>query len=278
MIKFSTTKLNLVFLVLASVALASCGGNKKKEEIKYIETPVEEIYNKALDEMSKNRHARAALFFDEVERQHPYSVWARRAMLLSAYAYYVSNKYDESIAAADRFIALHPGNKNVAYAYYLKAICNYERISDVGRDQGMTIAAYESLREVVRRFPNSEYARDARLKIDMTQDHLAGKEMNVGRFYLNRHNYIAAINRFRTVIEDYQTTTHVPEALHRLTEAYLALGIDREAQVSAAILGYNYPGSKWYSDSYQLLAQKDLQPQADNESWMSRAIKRVNIF
>lgn len=274
---FSAMKLRLVLVILASAVVASCAG-KKDEELKYIETPVEEIYTKALDDMAKKRYARAALYFDEVERQHPYSVWARRAMLLSAYAYYESNKYEEAIEAADRFISLHPGNKNVAYAFYLKAICNYERISDVGRDQGMTIAAYESLREVVRRFPNSEYARDARLKIDMTQDHLAGKEMTVGRFYLERHNYIAAINRFRTVIENYQTTTHVPEALHRLTEAYLALGIDREAQVSAAVLGYNYPGSKWYADSYRLLEQKDLQPQTDEDSWMSRAVKRVNIF
>ena len=267
---FSAMKLRLVLVILASVFVVSCAG-KKDEELKFIETPVEEIYAKALNDMAHKRYARAALYFDEVERQHPYSVWARRAMLLSAYAYYESNKYEEAIEAADRFISLHPGNKNVAYAFYLKAICNYERISDVGRDQGMTIEAYESLREVVRRFPNSEYARDARLKIDMTQDHLAGKEMTVGRFYLERHNYIAAINRFRTVIESYQTTTHVPEALHRLTEAYLALGIDREAQVSAAVLGYNYPGSKWYSDSYHLLQQKDLQPEADEGSWMSRA-------
>jgi len=274
---FSAMKFRLVVVFLASIVAASCAG-EKDEELKYVETPVEEIYAKALDEMAKKRYARAALFFDEVERQHPYSVWARRAMLLSAYAYYESNKYDEATEAADRFITLHPGNENVAYAFYLKAICNYERITDVGRDQGMTVTAYESLREVVRRFPNSEYARDARLKIDMTQDHLAGKEMNVGRFYLERQNYIAAINRFRTVIETYQTTTHVPEALHRLTEAYLALGIDREAQVSAAVLGYNYPGSKWYKDSYSLLQQKDLQPEADEGSWMSRALNRVNIF
>jgi outer membrane protein assembly factor BamD len=273
----SSLKPRLFSIALAASLLSACAG-QKDEEIKYVETPVEEIYTKALNELAKGRYSRAALFFDEVERQHPYSVWARRAMLLSAYSYYESNKYDEAIGAANRFIALHPGNEDVAYAYYLKAICQYERISDVDRDQGITVDAYEALREVVRRFPTSEYARDARLKIDMTQDHLAGKEMSVGRFYLKRHNYVAAINRFRTVLETYQTTTHTPEALHRLTESYLALGIDREAQVAAAVLGHNYPGSVWYEDSYNLLAQKDLTPEIDEKSWMSKAFNRLSIF
>lgn len=258
----SLLKLKLLIVALASGLIVSCAG-QEDEEIQYVETPVEELYTNALRELSKKRYSRAALFFDEVERQHPYSVWARRAMLLAAYSYYESNKYDEAINSADRFIALHPGNEDVAYAYYLKAICQYERISDVARDQGITRDAYEALREVVRRFPTSEYARDARLKIDMTQNHLAGKEMNIGRFYMRRHNYIAAINRYKTVLEVYQTTSHVPEALHRLTESYLAMGVDHEAQVAAAVLGYNYPGSEWYADSYHLLQQKDLAPEAD---------------
>ena len=170
---------------------------------------------------------------------------------------------------------MHPGNEDVAYAYYLKAVCYYEQISDVGRDQEMTSDAAKALGDVVRRFPTTEYARDARLKIDMTQDHLAGKEMDVGRYYQRQHNYIAAINRFRSVIEKYQTTSHVPEALHRLTETYIAMGIDHEAQVSASVLGYNYPGERWYQESYKLLQQKDLKPQADESSWMSRAFNRV---
>ncbi|TNE35614.1 MAG: outer membrane protein assembly factor BamD [Alphaproteobacteria bacterium] len=260
-------------MLVASSLVVSCAG-KDDEELEYVETPVEELYTKALNELAKKRYSRAALFFDEVERQHPYSVWARRAMLLSAYSYYESNKYDEAINAADRFIALHPGNEDVAYAYYLKAICNYERISDVGRDQQMTVDTFEALREVVRRFPNSEYARDARLKIDMTQNHLAGKEMNIGRFYMKQHNYVAAINRFKVVIEDYQTTAHTAEALYRLVECYLALGIDNEAQVSAAVLGYNYPGSDWYQDAYHLLARKDIMPEENEKSWISRAFNR----
>lgn len=260
--------------LFALLGVTACTG-EKKEELEYVERPVESIYNLALDELAGKRYTRAALFFDEVERQHPYSVWARRAMLLSAYSYYMANKYDQAIGSVNRFISLHPGNEDVVYAYYLKAVCHYEQISDVGRDQQMTVDAANALADVIRRFPNSEYARDAKLKIDMTQDHLAGKEMAVGRYYQRQHNYIAAINRFRTVIEKYQTTSHVPEALHRITETYLAMGIDHEAQVSAAVLGFNYPGENWYEDSYALLQKKDLQPEADENSWITRAFNRV---
>ncbi|MGF1456180.1 MAG: outer membrane protein assembly factor BamD [Alphaproteobacteria bacterium] len=247
----------VVALILGLVA--ACGG-RKKEEIKYVETPVEDLYNAAVDEMNKKRYLQAAVRFDEVERQHPYSIWARRAMLMAAYSYYESNRYDEAILAANRFIALHPGNRDVAYAYYIIAVSYYEQISDVGRDQKMTRESLKALEEVVRRFPNSEYARDARLKIDLTQDHLAGKEMDVGRWYLRQEHHVAAINRFRRVVADYQTTSHVPEALHRLTEAYLALGVVEEAQAAAAVLGHNFPGSKWYEDSYDLLVRRKLKP------------------
>jgi outer membrane protein assembly factor BamD len=260
-------------LALPAMVLAACAG--KKDEIEYVERPVETLYNMAVDKVADKNYREAALYFDEVERQHPYSVWARRSMLMSAYSYYQSNKYEEAIDAAQRFISLHPGNQDAPYAYYLIAISYYEQISDVGRDQQKTLESMNSLQEVVRRYPQSEYARDARLKIDMTRDHLAGKEMDVGRYYLTRGQTVSAINRFRTVVENYQTTSHVPEALHRLTEAYLTLGIVDEAQTAAAVLGYNYPGSEWYDSSYKLLVARDLQPAENKKSWISRTWNAV---
>ena len=189
---------------------------------------------------------------------------------MSAYSYYKDNKYDDAVNALDRFIQLHPGNPDAVYAYYLKGLCYYEQIVDVGRDQRVTELALESLNEVVTRYPNTPYARDARLKVDLARDHLAGKEMEIGRYYLVRDQYLAAINRFRRVIEQYQTTTHVPEALERLTECYLALGVKDEAQAAAAVLGYNFPGSDWYQDSYNLLAAQNLQPADKPDSWLSK--------
>ena len=262
-----------VLLLGASLSLGACAGDGDEPE--YVERPVEEIYDQAYSLLKRRQYLQAGQAFDEVERQHPYSIWARRAMLMSGFAYYQANKYEEAINASDRFIQLHPGNKDAPYAYYLKAICFYEQIQDVGRDQKKTLEALNALQDIVRRYPNSEYARDARLKIDLTRDHLAGKEMDVGRYYLKREQEIAAINRFRNVIETYQTTSHVPEALHRLVESYLSLGLDEEAQVAAAVLGYNFPGSEWYADSYQLLQTKDLQPKEDEDSWISRAFGRV---
>ncbi|NWG45727.1 MAG: outer membrane protein assembly factor BamD [Alphaproteobacteria bacterium] len=259
-----------------ALGLAGCGSSSDKPpELAYVEQPVDELYNAALAKAQDGLFLEAAVRFDEVERQHPYSVWARRAMLMSAYSYYQSNKYDEAILAAERFITLHPGNRDVPYAYYLIGICHYERITDVGRDQKATEQALGALDEVVRRFPTSEYARDARLKIDLTRDHLAGKEMEIGRYYLQKNQLIASINRFRTVIERYQTTTHVPEALHRLVEAYLALGVPGEAQTAAAVLGYNFPGSEWYEDSYALLKGRDLEPAENEGSWISKAWRSV---
>ena len=236
------------FLAGALLLLAGCGGTKDT----YVEKPVEDLYNTAMDQLLDHAYDKAAKSFDEVERQHPYSVWATKAQLMSAYALYQASKYDESIVAADRFIQLHPGHRDVAYAYYLKALDYYVQIADVGRDQRATEKAMTSLADVVRRFPDSRYARDARLKIDLARDHLAGKEMEIGRWYEGQRLYLAAINRFQRVVANYQTTTHVPEALHRLTECYLSLGLPEEAQRTAAVLGYNYPGSVWYSDSYAL--------------------------
>lgn len=219
----------------------------------YVERPVDVLYNEAMDNLEAGDDKKAAKLFDEVERQHPYSSWATKAQLMAAYSHYRANEYDEAVAAADRFIELHPANPDVPYAYYLKGLSYYERISDIHRDQEMTEQAKKVFEEVVARFPDSEYARDARLKIDLCNDHLAGKEMVVGRYYLKRGYYLAAINRFKAVVDQYQSTTHTPEALLRLTEAYSALGIDGEARKSAAVLGYNFPQTEWYADAYTLV-------------------------
>jgi len=259
-------------LILVLFSVAACGGKNPTE---YRDAPVDVLYNEGMAFLQRGLYLQAAEKFSAVEQQHPYSVWARQAILMTAYTSYLANSYPDAILAADRFIALHPGNKDVAYAYYLKAICYYEQIVDVGRDQKITEEAMKALKEVTTRFPTTDYARDSQLKYDMTRDHLAGKELAIGRYYLNLHQYVAAINRFRNVIENYQTTTQVPEALHRLTEAYLALGVQREAQTSAAVLGYNYPGSEWYQSSYDLLAGRDLKPAEDKSSWISRAWNQV---
>jgi len=251
---------------LIGLALTACSSDDPPT---YVEKPVEELYNGALNAMQAGDYEEAARLFDEVERQHPYSEWASKAQLMAAYAFYQENSYDEAINALDRFIELHPGSPDVAYAYYLKAICYYEQISDVRRDQKATSDALNALEELVRRFPDSTYSRDAQLKIDLALDHLAGKHMDIGRFYQSRSEYLAAINRFRTVIERYQTTTHVPEALHRLVECYLAIGIVDEAKATAAVLGHNFPGSEWYIDSYALLTGENLYPEESESSWIS---------
>ncbi|MBO6579013.1 MAG: outer membrane protein assembly factor BamD [Thalassospira sp.] len=260
----STVRAKHVIATLGlSLMLAACSSNDAPE---YVERPVSELYNGAQDLLDANEYQQAAEAFDEVERQHPYSVWATKATLMSAYAYYQDNKYDDAINALDRFISLHPANPDVPYAYYLKALSYYEQISDVGRDQQMTQHAMDALDDVIRRFPDSKYARDAKLKKDLTVDHLAGKEMDVGRYYQDRSEYLAAINRFKAVIENYQTTTHVPEALARLTECYLALGLEGEAKRTAAVLGHNFPGSEYYSESYSLMLGEDA-PEREDSSW-----------
>ncbi|GIU67554.1 outer membrane protein assembly factor BamD [Candidatus Phycosocius spiralis] len=218
------------------------------------------LYNNARDQLSKRNYSEAVTGFEEVDRQHPYSEWARRALLMTAYANYQQNKYEEAIAGAQRFAALYPGNDSAVYAYYLIAICYFEQIVDVGRDQRMTELALAALNDVVQRYPQSEYARDARLKIDMTQDQLAGKEMEIGRYYLREGQHLAALGRFRRVVDLYQTTTHVPEALHRLVETNLSLGLWDEATKVGAVLGYNYPGSEWYEASYKLLTARGISP------------------
>ena len=258
--------------ISAALALglaALLGGCAEEDGDAYQARSVERLYNVGVDALQRDDYKGAVASFDEVERQHPYSVWATKAQLMSAYASYKRDDYDEAIVGLDRFIELHPGNPDVAYAYYLKGISYYEQISDVGRDQKMTELALEALEDVARRYPDTKYGRDARAKLDLVNDHLAGKEMAVGRYYQKRREYLAAINRFRAVLQTYQTTTHVPEALLRLTESYLALGITDEAQMAAAVLGHNFPGSPWYADSYALLEQSNLQPAQKESSWLS---------
>ena len=258
------------FAALAAVALlAACSGS---EEAPYVERPAEQIYNDAMDKLLVRDYFFATPEFEEVERQHPYSVWATKAQLMAAYSYYQQNKYDDAVSALDRFIDLNPSHPDIAYAYYLKALCYYEQIVDVGRDQQVTQYALQTLDEVVKRFPNSKFSRDAQLKIDLANDHLAGKEMEIGRYYLQRNHQLAAIGRFRRVVDNYQTTTHVPEALHRLTEAYLTLGLTEEAEKTAAVLGHNFPGSEWYQDSYANLAGGDYAEGAFKRSWLRRTL------
>lgn len=257
------------------------GRDRARESQQYVEEPVAQLYNRGSDFLERRRFPQAIQMFEEVERQHPYSSWARRAMLMEAYAHYQSNDYDDAIEDAQRFIALHPGNESAPYAYYLIAICHFERILDVGRDQGTTERALAALNDVVRRYPESPYARDARLKLDMVYDQLAGKEMEVGRFYLTRDQHLAAINRFRNVIENpnFQRTSHVPEALHRLVEAYLSVGMTEEAQRMAAILGHNFPGNEWYQRSYALMTDAGVAPVAAEEAqrrgWFGRTFGAV---
>ncbi len=245
---------------LATVSTAACNRPKAEPKISYQERPVEVLYGVAASLLDANAFDTAVLYFREVERQHPYSDWARRAILMSAYANYRARNYDEAVAEADRFSSFYPGNPMTPYAYYLKAVSYYEQIVDVGRDQGNTELAQAALREVIRRYPESDYAADARLKLQRVDDHLAGKEMTVGRFYLRNGDTLAAVGRFRTVIERYQTTSHAPEALYRLVEAYLTLGVMDEAQRNAAVLGANFPGDPWYRDAYDLMNDRGLRP------------------
>lgn len=241
----------VVAAAVLAVALSACGTTD--DEAEYFEQPVDELYSKAMDELMDENYEKAAELFDEVERQHPYSIWATKGQLMAAFSWYRKGSYPEAVVTLERFIQLHPAHKNVDYAYYLRALSYYERISDIARDQKMTERAQVALEEVVSRFPDGAFAADARPKLLLVRDQLAGKEMEIGRYYQARGHYLAAINRFRTVVDEYETTTHVREALHRLTELYLALGVTDEAQKSAAVLGYNYPGSDWYSDSYALM-------------------------
>ncbi|RYY29032.1 MAG: outer membrane protein assembly factor BamD [Sphingomonadales bacterium] len=244
----------LAIVPVLAFSVAGCA-RKAKSDLPYVARDVGTLYSAAKQRLDQHQYKMAAALFDEVERQHPYSVWARRAQLMGAFSYYLNGDYTESVSSAQRFLAVHPGNRDAAYAYYLIAVSYYEQISDVTRDQKITQQALDSLGELTRRYPNSRYASDARLKIDLVRDHLAGKEMEIGRFYEGRGLWLAASLRFRAVVDNYETTTHAPEALLRLTETYLALGVPLEAQKSAAVLGANYPGTDWYERAYKLIQE-----------------------
>ena len=235
------------------IPAAGCARNKTGSDTAYIARDVNSLYALAKQRLDKGQYEDAAKLFDEVERQHPYSVWARRAQMMSAFSYYMAQKYPEAISSAQRFLTIHPGNKDAPYAHYLIAMSHYQQIEDVTRDQASTANAQQAFGELMRRYPDSRYASDARLKLDLINDHLAGKEMEIGRFYQRQGNWLAATIRFRTVVDKYQTTSHTPEALERLVESYLALGIPVEAKKSAAVLGANYPGNEWYQRAYKLM-------------------------
>jgi outer membrane protein assembly factor BamD len=259
----------VTFLGLGSL-LVAC---ESTDETDYAEQSAESIYNKAVNELFYTNYVTAANLFDEVERQHPYSVWATKGQLMAAFARYKKNEYDGAIIGLDRFISLHPGHVDVPYAYYLKALCYYERITDVSRDQRNTELALEAFEEVAIRFPYSKYVEDVLPKLDLILDHLAGKDMTIGRYYLQREHYLSAINRFRSVVEKYKTTTHIPESLHRLVESYLALGMVSEARKAAAVLGYNHPNNPWYIDTYTLLEDNDLLK--EHETFKSEVKRRA---
>jgi outer membrane protein assembly factor BamD len=258
-------KLNrpVALLLSAAVALplAGCAHGGKKADTAYVARDVSSLYTAAKRTMDNGDYEQAAKLFDEVERQHPYSVWARRAQLMSAFNYYLGHKYSDAINSAQRFVTIHPGNDEAPYAQYLIGMSYYQQIDSVTRDQTTTTQASDAFGELIRRYPDSRYAADARIKLDLIKDHLAGKEMEIGRFYQRSGQWLAATYRFRTVVDTYQTTTHAPEALERLAECYLALGIPVEAQKAAAVLGRNYPESYWYRQSLKLLGQENRQTQ-----------------
>jgi outer membrane protein assembly factor BamD len=262
------TRFPRFFALICLFAVAACGDKDDAAAIKPPQS-AESLYSEARDLVDEKNYKEAVKAFEEVERQHPDSPWAAHAQVMAGYANYRAEEYYPAIATLERFVKLYPSNPSTPYAYYLIALCSYNQISDVGRDQKVTEEALQALREVVRRFPNTEYARDARVKLDLTIDHLAGKEMEVGRYYLVRGDYLAAINRFRFVVETYETTSHAPEALHRLVETYLKLGVTEEAKRYAAVLGHNFPSSSWYRDSYALMTGNAKQASKDSSIWDS---------
>ncbi len=254
-------------LVATGLLLAACGGGN--EQVPLESFSAEELYNTAEFQIAAGNPEEAARFFGEVERLYPYSEWARRALVMQAFAFHRNQDYDSSRGAAQRYLNTYPGDQDAPYAQYLLALSYYDQIDDVGRDQGLTFQALQALRDVIEQYPDSEYARSSILKFDLAFDHLAAKEMEIGRYYLRRGHYLAAINRFRVVVEDFQTTTQTPEALHRLVESYLSLGLTDEAQTAGAILGFNYQSSEWYADSFALLTGQGLRPEAQGDSWLA---------
>ena len=271
-------------LAVLATTLSGCGTGAlwdkflAKDEKTFSDQPADKLYNEGLFLMNNNHDLKAATKkFDEVDREHPYSEWARKSLLMSAYASYQAGDYDTCIGSASRYVTLHPGSADAAYAQYLIAASNYDQIPDISRDQARTEKAMASLEEVIRKYPTSEYAGEAKKKLEGARDQLAGKEMAIGRYYMQRRDFTGAINRFKTVVTRYQTTRHVEEALARLTEAYMAIGIVSEAQTAAAVLGHNFPDSRWYKDAYNLVKSGGVEPSENKGSYISRAFKKMGL-
>lgn len=273
----------LAIVLAMTLVVAACGGNGRpttggffnQQEIPLENFTAQQIFERGEFELERNNLSEAAFYFSEIERLYPYSDWARRALIMQAFAYHSDRDYPNSRSSSQRFIDFYPDDDDAAYAQYLLALSYYDQIDEIGRDQGLTFQALQSLREVIERYPDSEYAKAAILKFDLAFDHLAAKEMEIGRFYLKRDNFTAAINRFRVVVEDFQTTSHTAEALHRLVEAYLSLGLADEAQTAGAILGYNYQSTEWYEDSYKLLTGQGLEPRLSGNNWLSQIYRQM---
>ncbi|SLN50779.1 Outer membrane protein assembly factor BamD precursor [Roseivivax jejudonensis] len=272
-------RFSLIGAGLFALALSGCGNGERPGTgpggVPLESFTAEQIYERGEFELDRNRPDDAAEYFAEVERLYPYSEWAKRSLIMQAFAFHRDRDYENSRAAAQRYIDFYPLEDDAAYAQYLLALSYYDQIEEVGRDQGLTFQALQSLRQVIEVYPDSEYARTAILKFDLAFDHLAGKEMEIGRYYLKRQHYAAATNRFRVVVEDFQTTTHTPEALHRLVEAYLSLGLTDEAQTAGAILAYNYRSSEWYEDSYALLTGQGLEMRSVGDNWLSAIYRQM---
>lgn len=262
-------------VALLALTAGACSSNKQQDT--YIEGSVEDLYNRGTDLLLAREYKEAAKFFGEVDRQHPYSSWAARAQLMAAYSHYKAGDFTTASATLNRFIRLHPGHRDAAYAYYLRALIDYDQVRDTKRDQSFTRKAIAGFQAVVRRYPNSKYARDARQKLIDLEDHAAARELEIGRYYQKRGQHLAAINRFKVVVEKYQTTRQVPEALHRMTESYAALGVRNEARRMAAVLGYNYPASEWYVDSYELVENRRV-PGARPPARRRNVVQRVLDF
>ena len=276
--RFAARLLALSLLVVPLGACSTFGDWFGSKEETFTDDPADKLYNEGLFLLNNRRsYNSAAKKFEEVDRQHPYSEWARKALVMSAFAYYEGREYEEAITAARRYVAMHPGSSDAAYAQYLIASSYYDQIPDITRDQARTEKALQALEEVVRKYPTTEYAASAKKKLEVARDQIAGKEMLVGRYYLEKKDFTGAINRFKVVVTVYQTTRHVEEALMRLTEAYMALGIVNEAQTAAAVLGHNFPDSRWYQDAYRIVRSGGLEPQENQGSWISRSFKKLGL-
>lgn len=270
-----------IVAALVSPALAGCSSfdffNEKKELTALPDEPADKLYNEALFEMNSRKYDEAVKKFTEVDKQHPYSEFARKSVMMTAYIKYSQGEYEEAISNAKRYLALHPGSQDAAYAQYIVGMSYFNQIPDITRDQERTARALQALEEVVRKYPKSEYADAARQRMEIARDQLAGKEMDIGRYYLKQRNYTGAVNRFRVVITNYQRTRHIEEALARVAEAYMAMGIVNEAQTAAAVLGHNFPDSQWYKDTYNLVTTDGSAPREDTGSWISKAFKKVGL-